>query len=308
MSTPTTQSSNPHATTPWDLDSIAALLFTAGQRAITGSKELHISEKHDKTLVTQIDIEIEEYITKETSALHPNSYHIGEETIRQAPPAYLRDALSGPAWIIDPIDGTMPFAYGLPSWGISLGYADRGVVKEGALFLPISGTLLISENKRVLHYELGADPRAWAPALARARSGKTDAHTLPPLRSRQNDRGIISISQDCARYGRIVTHDGIQSVGSCVYSLVHFLLGNYKSILTHVKLWDIAAGLAFLDLAGGCIITSDDTPVTSDFTSGPFILNNNSDNLLGMYGHIAIAPTLGECQSLQKSCSVKYPE
>ncbi|MBT2187891.1 inositol monophosphatase family protein [Sphingobium nicotianae] len=48
----------------------------------------------------------------------------------------------GSGWAIDPIDGTTNFLRGLPLWGISIGYIERGEAAAGLIALPELGIVL----------------------------------------------------------------------------------------------------------------------------------------------------------------------
>ena len=242
------------------------------------------------------------YICDKTANLVPHSYHIGEESIRKKNDGYIAKALKGDCWIIDPIDGTMPYAFGLSTWGISLAFAERGVITEGAMFLPHSGTLVITEEGVAYRGEFGCDPAKWTEKIGM----ELEPITLPSYT--ENERGIISISQDSAKYGRLLSIDGVQSVGSCVYSVVQFLLGRYRGMLTHVKLWDIAAGIALLAICNAVILGPDGVPITPVVADMPFELNDKQGNLLGMHGQITVAATEQECRRLMSISTLNYPK
>ena len=48
---------------------------------------------------------------------------------------------SGVRWLIDPIDGTTNFLYGLPGWGVSIAAADDDGPSPGAVAIPSLGEL-----------------------------------------------------------------------------------------------------------------------------------------------------------------------
>ena len=286
----------------WNHKTIIPILHTAGKQALHAIDSLRVTEKDDRTLVTNIDIAIEQYICHATTSIAPTSYHIGEESIRQQNDTYIASALRSDCWIIDPIDGTMPYACGLPTWGISLAYARNGVITDGALFLPYFGTLIITIDGSACVAEYGCDAARWEQNI----DAQMRPLTITPYRAEH--RGIISISQDTAKYGRLLNIDGIQSVGSCVYSVVQFILGHYKGMLTNVKLWDIAAAIPLLTACGAVIIGPNKKPITPLIAAMPFEYDNSNNNLFGMHGQIIIAPTEAECLRLMDESSVDYPQ
>ena len=39
-------------------------------------------------------------------------------------------------WIVDPLDGTVNYLYGLPDWAVSIAAEADGAVVAGAVFVP----------------------------------------------------------------------------------------------------------------------------------------------------------------------------
>lgn len=92
-----------------------------------------ISFKTPKDLVTPADIASERIIIEMLRSHFPNDAILAEESS----PAYSdREILSGPLWIIDPIDGTTNFAHQQPHCAISIAYAERGEVQLGVVHAP----------------------------------------------------------------------------------------------------------------------------------------------------------------------------
>jgi myo-inositol-1(or 4)-monophosphatase len=78
-------------------------------------------------VVTQTDIETESMIRAMLSAATPGAGFVGEEG--GTTPSH-QSTLS---WIIDPLDGTVNFTYGLPVIGVSIAAAIDGTVVAGAV-------------------------------------------------------------------------------------------------------------------------------------------------------------------------------
>lgn len=66
--------------------------------------------KSDKTYVTEADLNIEEFIRQKITAAYPDHGFYGEE-FGDSDDATLK-------WCVDPIDGTAPFVFGLPTFGV----------------------------------------------------------------------------------------------------------------------------------------------------------------------------------------------
>lgn len=90
-----------------------------------------ISEKIDKSVVSEVDLAIETYIRQRVREEHPSHGVLGEELGHT-------NKLSDFQWVLDPIDGTAEFVKGLPFYGTIIGlfYKQRpivGIVDHDAL-------------------------------------------------------------------------------------------------------------------------------------------------------------------------------
>ncbi|ANJ25687.1 inositol monophosphatase family protein [Agromyces aureus] len=70
-------------------------------------------------IVTAVDRDTEELIRSLILDARPDDGIVGEEDAAHI-------GASGVDWIVDPIDGTVNFLYGIPSWAISIAVAERG--------------------------------------------------------------------------------------------------------------------------------------------------------------------------------------
>jgi histidinol-phosphatase len=95
-------------------------------------RDLEISAKPDRTLVTQADTAIERMIRGRIAAAHPDHGLVGEEFGVEAGDARIR-------WYIDPIDGTHNFVRGVPMFGMLLGVEEDGELQAGVISAPALG-------------------------------------------------------------------------------------------------------------------------------------------------------------------------
>jgi histidinol-phosphatase len=95
-------------------------------------RDLQISTKPDRTLVTQADTAIERMIRERIAAAHPDHGLVGEEYGVEAADARIR-------WYIDPIDGTHNFVRGVPLFGMLLGVEEDGELQAGVISAPALG-------------------------------------------------------------------------------------------------------------------------------------------------------------------------
>lgn len=92
--------------------------------------ELNIETKSSGSdLVSEMDRGAEALIVDLISASRPNDSILGEEGSN-------RVGSSGVRWIIDPLDGTTNYLFGIPLWGVSIGVEIDGVVQVGVIAIP----------------------------------------------------------------------------------------------------------------------------------------------------------------------------
>jgi len=96
---------------------------------------LRTDYKHQTELVTHADVMADEFITGAIRKRFPDHRILSEETM---PDLSQAEELDTPLWIIDPIDGTVNYAYGHPQVAVSIAYAEKGQVQAGVVHAPFS--------------------------------------------------------------------------------------------------------------------------------------------------------------------------
>ncbi len=94
---------------------------------------LRTDYKQHSELVTHADIVADEFITSAIRKRFPDHRILSEETM---PDLSQAEELETPLWIIDPIDGTVNYAYGHPQVAVSIAYAENGRVQAGVVHAP----------------------------------------------------------------------------------------------------------------------------------------------------------------------------
>lgn len=219
----------------WDVDKVAALLAAAGRVALRHYDAPAVSFKSDRSVVTQADREIEALLAAEFDRPAEHTYMIGEETCAARSEAYIEAALAGSAWIVDPIDGTAPYASHVPTWGISIGYAEGGIIREGGIFLPVTGELFITHGAQALYASRPGGPAAWDFSVL---------DDLPAARRGRDEGGLIAITQAIAKYGTFDAVNPVHALSCAVMPMTYLCLGRYLAYIGTLRLWDFAAGLA----------------------------------------------------------------
>jgi myo-inositol-1(or 4)-monophosphatase len=85
-------------------------------------------------VVTTLDKASEELIRERVLAARPGDRILGEEGGEEPGESDVR-------WVVDPIDGTVNFLYGLPDWAVSIAVEVGGQVVAGVVNIPARGEL-----------------------------------------------------------------------------------------------------------------------------------------------------------------------
>lgn len=134
----------PAASTPEALRDLAVSLV-ADTAAIIRAKRSELTADHDIREFTQtkssavdpvtiVDTLAEDAIVETLAQRRPDDGIRGEE-------GSSKPSASGVTWIIDPIDGTVNFIYGIPQYAVSVGAAVDGQVVAGAVINVVDGRL-----------------------------------------------------------------------------------------------------------------------------------------------------------------------
>jgi len=215
--------------------------------------------KSDNTSVTNADIEINKLITKKISNLTPNIKIISEETSSNKENKTLNDF-----WLIDPIDGTHGYINGKDEFTIN-----------AALILnkkPIAGIINAPEKER-LFYSFGTSNSF------EINNGIKKKLTCKK-RSKQNEINAISYSNnlkpEIIKLHKIYNVTNFTRMKSSLKFCV-IASGEYDFYAAEPRAqeWDIAAGHAILEHAGGIVTDFDENEINygkKDFKNPSLIL------------------------------------
>ena len=249
---------------PWHPPTIFAALQAAGRVALHHYETPDRQLKADGSVVTQADREIEALLTARLARPAEGCLLLGEETFEQQPPDFLRRALAGELYIVDPIDGTACYAHHLPIWGVSLGYARGGELREGAIYLPVLREIFYSDGPDVWWGQL--DPQAADPL-------PTQLQRIPQAVPTEPAGGLVAITQGVVRQCHFPPDMVLHALACAVVPLAYLLLGRYVAYLGHLKLWDLAGGLPLLLKTGFTATLIDGTPLTASISPATYTLD-----------------------------------
>ena len=189
---------------------------------------------------------------------------VGEEAAHAEPKVL--DRLSGSCWIVDPLDGTRNFARGQPPFGILIALAEAGVAKTGWIYDCLSDRFCVAERgkgafvdgERILARATGEEPPVAALSLVFLDPARREAvrqHVVPHYR-------MVDVPYCAAeQYPRL-------ALGT-----------NDVSIFERTLAWDHAAGVLWLNEAGGKAARPDGSPYRVDEWDRPGLIGAASPAL-----------------------------
>lgn len=209
-----------------------------------------------RDLVTEWDTRCEDLIRARLAARTPGIAIVGEERGGA-------DDAAAPCWMLDPIDGTVNFAHGLPIWGVSLalvvgGRAEVGVVAAPALgwtFWASRGGGAWAHDGALRVSEVGPLPRALLV------TGFPYDRAVSPANN-------FAQWEHFQRVAGAVRRLGAASLDLCFVAR-GWIDGYWERKL---KPWDIAAGALIVEEAGGRV--TDTTGGRFDCRSGEVVASN----------------------------------
>ena len=123
-------------------------------------------------LVSEADVAAEQLIREALLSARPDDGMLGEEG-SDTP------GTSGLRWIVDPLDGTTNFLFGIPQWGVSIAVEDESGTLAGVVFDPMRDECWAAER------DARADAQRQAAAAAGARGRARDRARRDRLRLRR---------------------------------------------------------------------------------------------------------------------------
>jgi len=196
-------------------------------------------------IVTAADREVEALIRERLAAERPGDGFFGEESGAE-------QGTTSATWVVDPIDGTVNYAYGIPSYAVSIavveGDADptRWRARAGAVYAPMLDEL----------FHASAGEGAWltsggeAPRRLTVRAHAPDAGALLATGFGYDPATHVG---DLARLERVMPlARDIRRIGSASLDLCYVAAGRLDGYFERgLNPWDHAAGALIVEEAGG---------------------------------------------------------
>ena len=195
-------------------------------------------------IATQMDRDSERLIVDSLLAARPGDGIIGEE-------GSARSSSSGITWVIDPVDGTVNYLYGLPGWSVSIAAKDADGIIVGVVHSPTIGSTWTATRGGGAFF-----------------NGKT-IHCNDPV---ELDRALIGtgfaydVTQRPAQ-GRVIAAllplvRDIRRMGSAAADICYVAMGSFDGYFeVGLKEWDLAAA-HLIASESGALISTDSQDLT----------------------------------------------
>jgi myo-inositol-1(or 4)-monophosphatase len=233
------------------------------ERVRTGH-EREVSSKSTPTdLVSEADLASERAIRALLATCRPQDGFVGEEGGSEA-------GTSGLEWVVDPLDGTVNFLFGIPQWCVSVAVRDgAGSTLAGAVYDPNREELFTATRDGPAQLLSGgdADDDSGAPAAGAtgsvSRAGSGDAGATVLRGTRRTELATAMVATGLAYDARVRAAQAkvlaraipqvrdIRRFGSAALDLCWTAAGRFDAYFERtVKPWDIAAGQLICERAG----------------------------------------------------------
>jgi myo-inositol-1(or 4)-monophosphatase len=245
----------------------------AGQR---GRPAVVATKSSPTDVVTEMDQLAERLIRAHIRAQRPEDAILGEEGGETGAGSHVR-------WVVDPLDGTVNYLYGLPDWAVSIAAEVDGQIVAGVVYAP--------RRREIFGAELGQGAwRSNQPDTGRPGTGRTAI--------RCNDGVPLSRALIATGFGyepgRRVVQGQVLSIvlprvrdirrnGACSVDLCMLASGRVDGYYERgVNYWDIAAGGLIAGEAGAIVRGLDGKTAGPSMTiaAGPALFGELHDLLL----------------------------
>ena len=189
---------------------------------------------HDIKL--EIDVQAQELIGNLLLNEFPAHALYGEEGIAG-------DQSSDHQWIVDPLDGTVNYFYGIPHFCVSIALRLHKQIVVGVIYDPIRGETWTGQRGEVsklngvpIHVSGRAELAEAVISIGLAKTGETINTNFPLIQQ------MIHRVRKC------------RVLGSAALDMAYVACGRFDAYIeTGISLWDIAAGALLVENAGGTV-------------------------------------------------------
>lgn len=197
-------------------------------------KPLSVNATTAHDIKLEVDVLAQDLITKILLERFPEHALYGEEGI-------VGDQASDYQWVVDPLDGTVNFFYGIPHFCVSIALRFRGEVIVGVIYDPMRNELWSGEkgqtptlNDKPIQVSSRAHLAEAVVSIGLAKTQATIEAGLPLLEQ------MVHRVRKC------------RMLGSAALDMAYVACGRLDAYIEQgISLWDIAAGWLLVESAGG---------------------------------------------------------
>ncbi len=208
------------------------------RRYVGDVDKVRIQLKDANDFVSEVDKQAEREIIQALRRAYPDHSILGEESGKHG------DESAEYQWVIDPLDGTTNFLYGLPHFAVSIGLKQRGRLFLGVIYDPLRDEMFAAvrgdgatlNNRKIrVSSRLSLDNALLATGV--------------PFRTNQN----LELYLETLRV-LVPGTAGVRRFGSAALDLAWVACGRYDGFWElGLQEWDLAAGALIIQEAGGLV-------------------------------------------------------
>lgn len=224
---------------------LVSLAQKAGEILRAGQTQfLQIKYKGEIDLVTEMDHRSEAFLLDQIGQHFPDHPILAEESGHNSSANTNCNCL----WHIDPLDGTVNYAHGLPIYTVSLAYAENGQVLVGVVYAPALNEMFSAERGRGAW--LNGQPIQVGQAQYLERSLLVTGFPYDIRTTAQNN---------LAEYARLaLISQGVRRFGSAALDACYVACGRFDGFWElDLKSYDIAAGGLIAEEAGARVTSAN---------------------------------------------------
>ena len=209
----------------------------------------HIRQKSAFDLVTEVDVNIERFLSDAILAAFPGDKIHAEELSSS-------QQISGRTWVIDPIDGTCNFAHGIPTYGIQCCLFEGGFPRMAVIYLPCQGemyTAIEGEGCFLNGKQVRVDKSVTA---------ENAVISVGDFTHKSDRLAALQYKAVGYLYSRVAK---LRMYGAASVDYAWFVSGRLSAtVFTTRNLWDIAPGILMSKEAGAIVLGLDGAPYAFD--------------------------------------------
>lgn len=234
------------------------------ERRPEGRVDVAATKSSPTDAVTEVDTAAEKLIRERLGAERPDDGFVGEEGGGQS-------GTSGVNWVIDPIDGTVNFVYGIPAYAVSIGVEVDDVIRAGVVMDVPFG----AEYTAVLGQGAWRRDRPDSPATPMRVAAATDL-TQSLVATGFGYDPAQRARQAAALKSLLPRVRDIRRIGSAALDLCSLAAGRVDAFVEEgLQPWDRAAGVLIAREAGAIVtgLDSDEPDERLVVAAGPGIFD-----------------------------------